>query len=347
MSLSNRVNRQWRLAARPDPETGADADHFHLEQAPVPEIADGEVLVRTVYLSLDPTQRIWMSDMDQYMEPVAVGDVMRGGTIGVVEESRAGGLAAGDLVQGFWGWQDYAAVDAATLRAKLPPDDDLPLTAYMAVLGAIGCTAYFGLLDVAQAKPGETVVVTAAAGAVGSIAGQIAKIKGCHVVGIAGGPEKCDWIKDDLGFDAAIDYRNAHVPTALAKSCPDGIDVVFENVGGDLLDASLALINLNARIALCGLIAQYNAAGPVPGPRMFHNILMKRARVQGFIILDYVSRFPEALAELRTWLAEGRLKYRVDVVDGLENAPQALGKLFVGANKGKLLVKVSDDPKAP
>jgi len=346
VTMANRVNRQWRLATRPDRESGAGEDHFTLETAPVPDIADGEVLVRTIYLSLDPTQRLWMSDMDQYMEPVAVGDVMRGGTIGVVEESRADGLAPGDVVQGFWGWQDYAAVKAATLRAKLPADDDVPLLAYMGLLGAIGCTAYFGLLDIGKPQSGETVVVSAAAGAVGSIVGQIAKIKGCRVVGIAGGAEKCGWIKDDLGFDAAIDYRNEDVPAALAAACPDGIDVVFENVGGDIFDASLALINLNARIALCGLIAQYNAAGPVPGPRMFHNILMKRALVQGFIILDYMPRFAEALPELRGWLADGRLKYRVDVVEGLENAPQALGKLFVGANKGKLVVKVGDDPRS-
>ena len=346
MTRANRVNRQWRLAARPDEESAARAEHFQLEKAPVPEIGDGQALVRTIYLSLDPTQRIWMSEMDQYMEPVAVGDVMRGGTIGVVEESRADGLAPGDLVQGFWGWQDYAAVDAAGLRAKIPADDDTPLLAYMAVLGAIGCTAYFGLLDICDPQPGETVVITAAAGAVGSVVGQIAKIKGCRVVGIAGGPEKCAWIKGELGFDAAIDYRAEDVPAALAKACPDGIDVVFENVGGDLLDASLAQINLNARIALCGLIAQYNAAGPVPGPKMFHMILMKRAMVKGFIILDYMARFPEALADLRQWIADGRIKYRVDVVDGLEEAPQALGKLFTGANKGKLVVQVSEDPRA-
>lgn len=345
MTMPNRINRQWRLAARPDREAGPAEEHFRHEQSPVPEIGDGQVLVHTIYLSLDPTQRLWMSDMDQYMEPVAIGDVMRGGTIGVVEDSRSDDVEPGDIVQGFWGWQDYAAVDAATLRAKLPTGDDVPLVAYMAVLGPIGCTAYFGLLEIGQPQPGETVVVSGAAGAVGSIVGQIAKIKGCRVVGIAGGPEKCAWIKDDLGFDAAIDYRSEDVPAALAAHCPDGIDVVFENVGGDVLDASLALINLNARIVLCGLIAQYNAAGPVPGPSMFHNILMKRARVQGFIILDYMTRFPEALAELRGWLAEGCLKYRVDVVDGLENAPQALGKLFVGANKGKLVVQVSDDPR--
>lgn len=344
MTLANRVNRQWRLANRPDREAGASEDNFRLEEAPVPDIADGQALVRTIYLSLDPTQRIWMSEMDQYMEPVAVGDVMRGGTIGIVEESRSDDLAPGDIVQGFWGWQDYAAVEAAALRAKIPADDT-PLLDYMAVLGAIGCTAYFGLLDICDPQPGETVVVTAAAGAVGSVVGQIAKIKGCRVVGIAGGPEKCAWIKNDLGFDAAIDYRSEDVPAALAAKCPDGVDAVFENVGGDLLDASLALLNLNARIALCGLIAQYNAAGPVPGPKMFHNILMKRAMVKGFIILDYMPRFPEALADLRKWIAEGRIKYRADVVDGLENAPQALGKLFTGANKGKLVVRVSEDPR--
>lgn len=336
------ANRQWRLARRP---TGDLADdNLELVDSPMPEPADGEVLVRTIYLSLDPTHRIWMSDMDQYMEPVAIGDVMRGGTLGVVESSRDPALAPGDLVQGMWGWQDYAAVPAKTLRRKLPPDGP-PLTAYMGLLGSIGCTAYFGLLELGRPQPGETVVVSAAAGAVGSVAGQIAKIKGCRVVGIAGSDDKGAWITGELGFDAAINYRKEDVLEGLRRHCPDGIDVDFENVGGDILDAVLTCINLNARIVLCGLISQYNVEG-WQGPRMFRNILMKRASVQGFIVTDFLKRFPEALSELEAWLRDGRITYRVDVVDGLENAAGALNRLFTGGNTGKLMVRVSDDPTA-
>ncbi len=338
--MNPKINRQWRLAIRP---TGAiQPGALEWREAPVPEPGPGQVLVRTLYLSLDPTQRIWMSDIDQYMPPVELGQVMRGSTIGVVEQANHPDFAVGDLIRGYWGWQDHAVLDAAAAGNRLAHDPDLPLTAYMGLLGSIGCTAYFGLLDVGRPAPGETVVVSAAAGAVGSLVGQIAKIKGCRVVGIAGGPEKCRWITEALGFDAAIDYRAEDVRAALGRHCPDGIDVGFENVGGAILDAVLTLINLEARIAICGLIAQYNAAEPVPGPYMFRNVLMKRARVQGFIVTDFASRFPEALDQLARWHAEGRIQYRVDVVDGLENAPTALTKLFDGTNSGKLIVKVSD-----
>jgi hypothetical protein len=341
--MSDTVNRQWRLKTRPSGDI--DDDNLELVEAPMPVPGDGEVLVRTIYLSLDPTNRIWMSDMDQYMPPVEIGDVMRGGTIGQVINSTHPDFAAGDLVQGFWGWQEYAVLGPQGLRARLNKDDATPLTAYMGLLGAIGCTAYFGLLDVGQAKPGETVVVSAAAGAVGSVVGQIAKIKGCRVVGIAGSDDKCRWITEDLGFDAAINYKTENVLEALRGHCPDGIDVDFENVGGEILDAVLTLVNQNARIALCGLISQYNADDPVPGPYMFRNILMKRVTVKGFIVTDFLPRFPEALAELGQWLAEGKLHYRVDVVDGLENAAGAVRKLFDGTNQGKLMVRVSADPK--
>ena len=341
--MSNRKNRAWRLAARP---SGAIKESdFRLVEEPIPAPQAGEALVRTIYLSLDPTNRIWMSDVDQYMPPVQIGDVMRGGTIGVVEESNDPNLKPGEIVQGMWGWQDYASVPAATLRNRIAAGDPTPLTAYMSVLGGTGLTAYFGLLDLGQPKPGETVVVSAAAGAVGSIVGQIAKIQGCRVVGIAGSDEKCRWLTGELGFDAAINYRKENVLDALRKHCPKGIDVDFENVGGETLDAVLTLVNNYARVVLCGLISTYNDDTQVAGPAKFANILMKRVKLQGFIVTDFLKRFPEGRAQLAEWVKAGKLKYQVDVVRGLENAPKAVGKLFTGENKGKLMVQVSDEPK--
>jgi len=337
-------NRRWVLRKRPVGEV-SEGD-LELVETPRPEPGDGEFLIRTIYLSLDPTNRIWMSDMDQYMPPVEIGEVMRGGTLGVVEASRHPGFAEGDIVvPGLSGWQDYTVSDGTGV-SKIPAGLGIPLDAFMSVLGATGMTAYFGLLDVGRPQPGETVVVSAAGGAVGSTVGQIAKIKGCRAVGIAGSDEKCRWAVDDLGFDACINYRKENVLDGLRRECPDGIDVDFENVGGETLDAVLTLINLRARIALCGLISTYNAAGDVPGPYMFRNILMKRARCEGFIIIDYLDRFPEAQAEMGQWLAEGKLKYRTTIVDGLETAPATLHKLFTGENIGKLLIRVSEEPAA-
>ena len=334
------TNRQWRLRHRPVGEI-APGDLEFVEE-PVRQLNDGEILVRQIYLSLDPTNRIWMSDMDQYMPPVEIGEVMRGGTLGVVEDTRNADYQVGDIVSGIGGWQDYQITPGGL--GKLPADTGLPLTAFMSVLGATGATAYFGLLDIGEPQEGETVVVSAAAGAVGSIVGQIAKIKGCRVIGIAGSDEKCRHIVDDFGFDGAINYKTEDVLARLKDLCPDGIDIDFENVGGETLDAILTLINIKARIVLCGLISTYNAEGDVPGPYMFRNILMKRARCEGFIITDYLPRFPEALGDLGRWLMEGKLKYDVDVVEGLENAPTALQRLFTGANTGKLLVQVSQEP---
>ncbi|HEX8183267.1 MAG TPA: NADP-dependent oxidoreductase, partial [Blastocatellia bacterium] len=256
----------------------------------------------------------------------------------VVEQSRNPRFQEGALVQGLLGWQDYAISDGNGLTA-LPHNESIPLTAYFGLFGHIGLSAYFGLLDIGKPQAGETVVVSAAAGAVGSLAGQIGKIKGCRVVGIAGGEEKCGWITGELGFDAAIDYKSGPVLEGLQKHCPGGVDVYFENVGGQILDAVLSVINLRARIVLCGLISQYNAPEPVPGPYNFANILIKRARVEGFIVTDYMSRAQEAMADLGKWLVEGKIKYRVDVVEGIENAPLALTRLFDGSNKGKLIVK--------
>lgn len=336
------VNRVWRLRRRPVGNITDDVLSF--EEEAIPEPSDNEFLFRLNYLSLDPTNRIWMSDMDQYMPPVDIGEVMRGGTLGVVEESLDPSLNPGDIVTGLGGWQDYFTGPAKDLSKTTPPAG-VPLPALMSIFGVTGLTAYFGLLDIGRPKQGETVVVSAAAGAVGSIAGQIAKIKGCRVVGIAGSDEKCRWITDDLGFDGAINYRTENIQDRLSTLCPDGIDVDFENVGGEILDTVLTQINLNARIVICGLISGYNATEPVPGPYHFANILMKRAIVQGFIILDFASRFPEGVAALAQWLAEGRLKYKVDIVAGLENAPTAINRLFTGDNTGKLLVQVSPEPQ--
>ena len=334
--MANRINHQWRLAARP--EGLIKESDFTWAETAVPELQDGQFLVRNLYLSLDPTMRMWAT-RDTYLPAVPIGDVMRGGTIGVVEESRNANFKVGDHVSGLLGWQEYAVTDGKGVNA-LPNLPGIPLTAHFGLFGHIGMTAYFGLLDIGQPKPGETLVVSAAAGAVGSLVGQIGKIKGCRVVGIAGADDKCKWLVDELGFDAAINYKTENVAAALKKHCPNGIDIDFENVGGEIMDAVLAQINLRARIVLCGLISGYNATTPVPGPYNFANILVQRARIEGFIVLDYAPRAIECMTELGKWLMEGKIKYRIDEVDGLQGAPMALNKLFEGTNIGKLVVKI-------
>ena len=329
-------NRQWILKKRPVGEI--KAGDLELIEKPIPVPGPGQILVRTLFLSLDPTNRIWMSDMDQYMPPVQLGDVMRGGTLGVVEQSNNPDYKVGDVVNGLAGWQEYAVADAAQKMAKGPA----PLPAYMSVLGATGATAYFGLLDLGKPQAGETVVVSAAAGAVGSIVGQIAKLKGCRVVGIAGSDEKCRHLVKDFGFDACINYKKDDIRKALKRECPNGIDVDFENAGGEILEAILEQINLKARIVLCGMISSYNDKEPRPGPNLA-NILMKRARIEGFIIIDYFPRFGEFIADMSKWVAEGKIKYDTTVVPGIENALSALGMLFTGGNTGKLLVQVSEE----
>jgi NADPH-dependent curcumin reductase CurA len=268
--------------------------------------------------------------------------VMRGGTMGVVEKSNIAAFKPGDIVQPWTlGWQDYAVTKGG---GKVNVTPETPMLAYMSGLGMTGATAYFGLLDIGKPKPGETVVVSAAAGAVGSIVGQIAKIKGCRVVGLAGSDDKCKWVVDDLGFDACINYKTENVLEALRRECPKGIDVYFENVGGEILDAVLTLANLEMRIPLCGLISTYNADGPVPGPYMFRNVLMKRVLIKGYIITDYLARFGEFMRDMPGWIASGQVKWRVDVAQGLENAPTVLQKLFTGGNTGKLVVQISPEP---
>jgi NADPH-dependent curcumin reductase CurA len=335
--MTQRINHQWRLAARP--EGMIKESDFKWAEEPVPELKDGQVLVKIRYLSLDPANRGWVREEGSYMAPIQIGSVMLGGTVGVVEESRNLDFAAGDNVQGFLGWQEYAISDGTNLN-KLPNNPAIPLTAYLGLFGHIGLTAYFGLLDITRPKAGETLVVSAAAGAVGSIVGQIGKIKGCRVVGIAGSDEKCKWITEELGFDEAINYKKENIREALKKACPKGIDIYFDNVGGEILDAVLAMINQRARISICGMISQYNATAPVPGPYNLINLLTRRARMEGFIILDYMDRAQEAIPELIQWYTSGKLKYRVDIVDGLKEAPRAVNKLFEGSNQGKLIIKV-------
>jgi len=331
-------NRVWRLSRRPKAEITPDV--LSLEREPVPAPADGEVLVRVNYLSLDPTNRVWMSDIPQYMPPVGLGEVMRGLICGTVIESRAPGFSEGDVVGGLGGWADYLALPARGLN-KLAPAATLSLLDTWAILSLVGPTAYFGLIDIGQPKSGETLVVTTAAGAVGSIAAQIGKLKGCYVVGLAGTDDKCAWLKEDLKLDGVINYKTEDVAQALRRACPKGIDIYFDNVGGDILDACLVLMNLKGRIVTCGLISTYNAEGARGGPKNYAAILMQRLRVQGFIVLDYLHRYPEAMAALVPWLMEGKLKYRLDVVDGLENAVTAVKRLYTGENKGKLVIAVA------
>jgi NADPH-dependent curcumin reductase CurA len=338
--MSGKKNRQWCLASRPVGMT-KESD-FEWREVELEEIREGQLLVRVIYLSIDPTNRGWIK-AESYLPAVQIGEVMRGIAIGVVEESKNPDFAVNDMVQGMLGWQEYLISDGTGLTV-LPKGLPVPITAHFGLFGHIGLSAYFGLLDIGKPKAGETLVVSAAAGAVGSLVGQIGKITGCRVVGIAGTDEKCKWLTDELGFDAAINYKKESVFRRLKEHCPDGIDVYFDNVGGNILDTVLALINIRARIVTCGLISQYNAEKPVPGPYNYGNILIKRARVEGFIVLDYFDRAEEAVTKLAGWFAEGKINYRVDIIEGLKNAPETMNKLFDGSHSGKLIIQVSEEP---
>jgi NADPH-dependent curcumin reductase len=330
------VNHQFRLKARP--QGLVKREDFDYVEEPVPELADGQVLVKISYVSLDPAMRGWMNEGRSYVPPVQIGEVMRAATAGQVVESKSTKLAPGDYVSGWLGVQEYAVSDE---NAVFKVDTSLvALPTYIGALGMPGVTAYFGLLDVGAPKEGETVVVSGAAGAVGSVVGQIAKLKGCRVVGIAGGPEKCKWIVDELGFDAAIDYKSEEVNDALREHCPEGVDVYFDNVGGEILDAVLARLALRARVVICGAISQYNNLDSVRGPSNYMSLLVNRGRMEGFVVVDYMSRAPEAVREMAGWIAEGKLIAREDVVAGFESFPDALLKLFAGENVGKLVLKV-------
>ena len=334
--------KRWVLRRRPTGEI--QPGDLELVEEPIRELGDGEVLVRTLYLSLDPTNRIWMSDQDQYMPPVQIGDTMRGGSLGVVVSSRSDRFKQGDVVNtGLGGWTTHVIADGAMLFPA-PALPGVPLTAYMSVLGATGLTAWFGLCEIGKPQPGETVVVSAAAGAVGSIVGQVAKLKGARVIGIAGGKAKCDWLTGELGFDGAIDYKSENVGAALDRLCPNGIDVNFENVGGDIMDAVVSRMNNFGRMALCGMISTYNDNDRPAGPTDFARVLMHRLTLRGFIITDFLPRAGEAMAELIPWVMEGKIKWKVHVDQGLEGAMDSLQRLFTGDHDGKLLIQVSPEP---
>jgi NADPH-dependent curcumin reductase CurA len=333
--MAAEVNRQIVLKSRP--EGAPNLDNFELVQSPVPEPADGEVVMRTRFMSLDPYMRSRMSAAKSYAKPVDVGAPMVAGTVSEITASRHPGFAAGDIVLGYGGWQDYARSNGSGLR-KLDPAA-APVTTALGVLGMPGMTAYAGLLEIGHPKPGETVVVAAASGAVGAVVGQMAKIKGCRAIGIAGGPDKCRYVVEELGFDACIDHRAADFTRQLEAACPAGIDVYFENVGGAVQQAVWPLLNDFARIPVCGLISQYNLP-PMPGPDMA-SVLRKRLTVRGFIVSDFAAKQADFLRDVGEWIRSGRLKYREDVVEGLENAPAAFLGLLQGKNFGKLLVKVS------
>ena len=342
MTQTRQHNRQVTLNSRP--HGAPQGENFKLKSTDIPTPGAGEVLLRTVYLSLDPYMRGRMSDAKSYAEPVALGETMVGGCVCRVEQSNHTDFKPGDWVVAFGGWQDYVISDGVDLLKF--DASALPSPSYaLGVLGMPGLTAYMGLLDIGQPKAGETVVVAAASGAVGSLVGQIAKLKGCHVIGIAGGAEKCDYVRDTLGFDDCLDHKSSDLGKQLAKACPQGIDVYFENVGGQVFDAVLPLLNSCARVPLCGLIAQYNATTLPEGPDrlglLMGNLLVKRIKMQGFIVFDdYGHRYHEFASQVGQWLGEGKIHYREDLVDGLEQAPEAFMGLLKGENFGKLVVRV-------
>ena len=330
-------NRQWLLARRPY-GTIQDSD-FNFVETDIPTLGEREVLVRNLMLSCDPTQRGWIS-RDTYLPAVKIGEVVRSMGAGRIVASNHPDFAVGDIVSGLVGWQDHAVMNPKGQLNKLPPGT--PLELGMSVFGATGITAYFGLLEVGRPVAGETVVVSGAAGATGSVVGQIAKIKGCRAIGIAGGAEKCRWLTDEAGLDAAIDYKAENVPARLKDLCPKGIDIFFDNVGGAILDAALARLAMRGRVVLCGGIANYNATEPAPGPKNYLNLVVQRGRMEGFIVLDYLPRAGEAIGALAGWVQSGKIKTKVDVQQGLENAPATLRRLFEGRNNGKQLLRIAE-----
>ncbi|CAB4734241.1 unannotated protein [freshwater metagenome] len=339
--MTRPINHAWQLAQRPT--KNIDRDTFALVEESVPELADGEYLVRNVFLSVDPTQRTWIREEPSYLPPVGIGEVMRAGAIGEVVESRHPEFPVGSFVTGLLGWQEYSLLREAV--NIVPPG--IPLRPMMGVFGATGITAYFGMLEVGEPKAGETVLVSGAAGATGSVAAQVAQIQGARAIGIAGSAEKCEWLVKTAGLAAAINYRTEDVEQRIGELCPEGIDVFFDNVGGATLDAGLKHLAIGARVVLCGAISTYNELDAPTPIHWYLNLVVKRARMQGFLVLDYLDRFPDAVMQLVVWDMEGKLKWRDHVLDGIERAPEALEMLFSGDNTGKLLVQVAPDPTAP
>jgi NADPH-dependent curcumin reductase CurA len=332
------TSRKILLAKRPIGLVTDDC--FDVVEVPVPEPGDGEAVVRVEYLSIDPTIRGWLNDEEGYLPPIGLGEVVRSGGVGTVIASRNDMFPVGTKLSGLVGWQEHVVVGGATGVLVQPVAPELDLLDAVSVFGITGITAWVGIFDIGKVVGGETFVVSGAAGAVGSVAGQIAKIVGCRVVGIAGTDEKCAWLVDELGLDACVNYKTQDVEKALADACPNGIDVYFDNVGGDILNAALALMNLHGRIIACGMISQYNNSEATPGPSNISNIVGRRLRMQGFILLDHLAQFGDAISQLAQWVQEGKLKNRVTVVDGIEAAPRALNMLFTGDNIGKTVVRV-------
>jgi len=331
------LNRQVRLKARPD--SIPQAEHFELATAPVPDLQDGEILVRNDFLSVDPAMRGWVSAVANYSTPVGIGAVMRSFAAGAVIASRHAGYAVGDRVMGMLGWQEYAVSDGSQITRKVR-ETDLPLSTSLGVLGLNGVTAYFALLDVGEPRPGDTVVVSTAAGAVGATVGQIAKLVSCRTVGIAGGATKVALCRDEFGFDAAVDYKAGNLDAALADACPRGIDVYFDNTAGPISDAVLRHLAVGARVVICGTASVASWDPPPTGPRVERHLLVKRARMQGFIVFDYQHRYEEAVGRLADWVRAGKLRYREDILDGIEHAPGAIAGLYRGENLGKRLIRL-------
>lgn len=338
MTISNA--NVWRFVDRP--ETTINEQTFRLDQQLVSALEEGQLLVRNLLISMDATNRLWLSEREElYMEPIKLGDSMKGFGLCQVVESSSRRFQPGDLITSLTEWSDYSVLDATTAQPfSCPPE--LELATAFGVLSIAGPTAYHGLFNIGQPKPGETVVITAASGAVGALAGQMAKLAGCRVIGTAGTDEKCAWLINELGFDAALNYKNNDFETELAKACPDGIDVQFENVGGDILDHCLRRMNNNGRVVICGLISMYNSSENSPGPTMFHNTIMKRLKIEGFVILDHVAEMPRICSQLVRWLLDGKLKFKLNLSEGLDQAPAALQKIYTGMNDGKVLVKIAD-----
>jgi NADPH-dependent curcumin reductase CurA len=339
------TDRNLRITLRRRPDGLPSSDDFSVDDAPMPEPSDGEVLARTLLLSIDPAMRGWVDDALNYSEPVAIGDVMRSFGLSEIVESRLAGFVAGDIVVGMPGWQEWATLGADDIYRRVDPEL-APLSTALGVLGINGLTAYVGMMDIARPKPGETVVVSTAAGAVGSIAGQLAGLRQARVVGLAGSPEKCQLCLDEFGFDACIDYRRVgDLRNALARHCPDGIDAFFDNVGGEMLDAVLDHINVAARVAICGTIS-LRPGEASHGPRVERRLLVKRARMQGFLATDHLERMDPVVAELARYIADGGLRYREDVAPQLNDAPAALERLLAGQNTGKSIVRVAEPAAA-
>ncbi|MBS0323198.1 MAG: NADP-dependent oxidoreductase [Proteobacteria bacterium] len=336
------INRQWLLARRPAGMVGTADFACRESPLPVPDLAAGEILVKTLMLSFEPAMRGWMDDKPSYMPPVVLGEPMRAAGIGQVVQSANPAFPVGSLAMGFLNWQEYAVANRAGEMPPMPVPAGTPLTLPLGAFGGASLTAYFGLLEVGRPKAGETVVVSGAAGAVGSVVAQIARIQGCRVIGIAGGAEKCAWLRDTCGLDGVIDYKHEDVAARLAEICPMGIDVFFDNVGGDILEAAIEQIADHSRIVLCGAIATYNDAQARPGPRNLMNLVTRRVRMEGFVMVDYVHRIAEAQPRLAEWVTAGRIRCREDVQEGFENIPATFLRLFSGANQGKQLLKLAD-----